>query len=77
MTTNFMDDSKLIDFLNIDGDCEELDMGQIDEEDKPFLLINKDTGQVFDIRNESALRRISSRVLSNREIVDLMPDQSK
>lgn len=64
MTTNFMDDSKLIDFLENDGNFEELDMGQIEEEDKPFLLINKDTGQVYDIRNENVLRRISSQVPS-------------
>lgn len=30
-------------------------MGEIDEEDKPFLIIDKDTGKVYDIRNEDHL----------------------
>jgi hypothetical protein len=40
---------------------EEIDMGQIDEEDKQFLLIDKDTGRVYDLRNEQQLQRITSR----------------
>jgi hypothetical protein len=33
-------------------------MGQIDDEDRPFLLIDKDTGRVYDIRNENHLSRL-------------------
>ena len=36
-------------------------MGQIDEEEKQFLLIDKDTGRVYDLRNEQQLQRITSR----------------
>jgi hypothetical protein len=50
-----LDDSKIIEYLNNDNNFEELDMGQIDEEDKPFILIDKDTGKVYDIRNESVI----------------------
>ena len=40
--------------LNEDDNIfEEIDMGQIDEEDKQFLLIDKDTGKVYDLRNEN------------------------
>ena len=54
-TANFMDDQKMIDYMNNNNNFEELDMGQIDEEDKPFILIDKDTGKVYDIRNESVI----------------------
>jgi hypothetical protein len=58
--TNFMDDSKIIEYLNNDSNFEELDMGQIDEEDRPFILIDKDTGKVYDIRNESVIQKFTS-----------------
>lgn len=38
-----------------DNQFEEIDMGQIDEEEKQFLLIDKDTGRVYDMRNETHL----------------------
>jgi hypothetical protein len=71
--SHFIDDSKMIDLLinPTDGDesdeslgqnfFEEIDMGQIDEEEKQFLLIDKDTGRVYDLRNEQQLQRITSR----------------
>lgn len=37
-------------------------MGQIDEEDKPFLIVDKDTGRVYDIRNESHVNNITAKV---------------
>ena len=36
-------------------------MGEIDDEDKPFLIIDKDTGKVYDIRNETHLQRITDK----------------
>jgi hypothetical protein len=30
----------------------EVDMGEIDDEEKPFMIIDKDTGKVYDIRND-------------------------
>jgi hypothetical protein len=61
--SNFCDDSKIMDLLinntdDLDANgeqrvlFEELDMGQIDEEERQFLLIDKDTGRVYDLRNE-------------------------
>lgn len=58
--TNYLDDSKIIEFMNNDNNFEELDMGQIDEEDKPFILIDKDTGKVYDIRNESVIQKLTN-----------------
>ena len=58
--TNFLDDSKIIEYLNNDSNFEELDMGQIDEEDRPFILVDKDTGKVYDIRNESVIQKFTS-----------------
>jgi hypothetical protein len=40
---------------------QEIDMGEIDEEERQYLLIDKDTGRVYDLRNEDSLRRITSR----------------
>ena len=36
-------------------------MGQIDDEDKQFLIFDKDTGRVYDIRNENHLSRITDK----------------
>ena len=46
---------ELLQIENGEGTFEEIDMGQIEEEDRPFLLIDKDTGKVYDIRNEDHL----------------------
>ena len=40
---------------------DEIDMGQIDEEDRQYLLIDKDTGRVYDLRNEDSIKKITSR----------------
>jgi len=36
-------------------------MGQIDDEDRQFLLIDKDTGRVYDMRNETHLNRLQEK----------------
>ena len=36
-------------------------MGQFDEEDRPFLFIDKDTGRVYDLRDENSIKRLTSR----------------
>lgn len=36
-------------------------MGQIEEEDRPFLLIDKDTGRVYDMRNENHLKKLNEK----------------
>lgn len=63
-SSNFIDDSKMMELLqNEDGQdvFEEIDMGQIDEEDRPFLLIDKDTGRVYDMRNENHLKHLNEK----------------
>ena len=60
-TSNFCDDSKMMDLLQSEHIFDEIDMGQIDDEDKPFLLIDKDTGKVYDIRNENHLSRLQEK----------------
>lgn len=59
-SSNFIDDSKMMELLQNENDniFEEIDMGQIDEEDRPFLLIDKDTGRVYDMRNETHLKKL-------------------
>ena len=58
--TNYLEDSKLMEFLNNDNNFEELDMGEIDDEDKPFILVDKDTGKIYDIRNENVVQKLSN-----------------
>ena len=60
-TSNFCDDSKMIELLQSEHIFDDIDMGQIDDEDRPFLLIDKDTGRVYDIRNENHLSRLQEK----------------
>ena len=62
-SSNFIDDSKMMDLLNNDNDniFEEIDMGQIDEEERQFYLVDKDTGKVYDMRNENQLQRLQEK----------------
>ena len=34
-------------------------MGQIDEEERPFMIVDKDTGRVYDIRNDKHVDRLT------------------
>jgi len=36
-----------------------VDMGQIEEEERPFMIVDKDTGKVYDIRNERHVDRLT------------------
>ena len=40
------------------GDYQEVDMGNIDEEDRPFIIIDKDFGKLYDIRNDKHIDRL-------------------
>jgi hypothetical protein len=46
-----------------------IDMGELDEEEKQYLLIDKDTGRVYDLRNDTHLQRITSK--NTRLTVDM------
>lgn len=37
-------------------------MGQIDDEERQYLIIDKDTGKVYDVRNERHVARITKEV---------------
>jgi len=50
-------DHNLHDYLQ--DNYQEVDMGQIDEEERPFMIIDKDTGKVYDIRNEQHVERLT------------------
>jgi len=34
-------------------------MGQIDEEERPFMIVDKDTGRIYDIRNDAHVERLT------------------
>jgi len=34
-------------------------MGQIDEEERPFMIVDKDTGRVYDMRNDKHVDRLT------------------
>ena len=36
-------------------------MGQLDDEEKQFLIFDKDTGKIYDIRNETHLSKITDK----------------
>lgn len=51
----------MMEMLQSENIFDEIDMGQIDDEDRPFLLVDKDTGKVYDIRNENHLSRLQEK----------------
>ena len=70
--SQFVDDPNMIDlFINPnqdnldslaqDGMFQEIDMGELDEEERQYLLIDKDTGRVYDLRNENQLEKITAK----------------
>jgi hypothetical protein len=40
------------DYLGDESDLYIVDMGQIDVEERPFMVIDKDSGHIYDIRND-------------------------
>lgn len=70
--SQFVDDPNMIDlFINPtngnddsmdqQGLFQEIDMGELDEEERQYLLIDKDTGKVYDLRNENHLHKITAK----------------
>lgn len=47
------------------GNFEEVDMGQYEEEDKPYLIVDKDTGRIYDTRNENHISKITDKFTTN------------
>jgi len=37
-----------------------VNMGAIDEEERPFMIIDKDTGRIYDMRNDNAVERLTN-----------------
>ena len=58
-------DIALAEFLG-NEDYSEVDMGQIDEEELPFMIIDKDSGKVYDTRNDKHVERLSNVTASFR-----------
>jgi hypothetical protein len=69
--SQFVDDQNMIDIFikgsagedddGSQGLFQEIDMGEIDEEERQYLLIDKDTGKVYDLRNEQVIEKITSK----------------
>jgi len=38
-----------------------VDMGHFDEEEKPFMIVDKDTGKIYDMRQDQVLDRLTER----------------
>lgn len=64
---NLEDDKNMVDFLDDEANYLEVDMGQIDEEERPFMVVDKDTGRVYDIRNEKHVDRLTDVFTSFRD----------
>jgi len=54
-----MTDENIADFLGDEKNYLMVDMGQIDEEDMPFMIIDKDTGNMYDMRNDRHVERLT------------------
>lgn len=55
-------DQNIADFLGDEANYLEVDMGQIDEEERPFMIVDKDTGRVYDMRNDRHVDRLTDVV---------------
>ena len=47
----------LAEFLS--EDYLEVDMGQLKDEERQFMVVDKDTGRVYDLRNERHVERLT------------------
>ena len=62
--SNFADDSHLINILEMNETGINLnDIGEIEEEDKMFLIVDKDTGRAYDVRNETHVEKITKKTV--------------
>ena len=50
---------KLAAYLDDQENYMEVDMGQIDEEERPFMIVDKDTGRIYDVRNDAQVERLT------------------
>jgi hypothetical protein len=46
----------------IDDDADLIDMGNLDEDDHKYLIVDKDTGIVYDMRNEEHIEYLTSEL---------------
>ena len=54
-----MTDETIADFLGNENNYLMVDMGQIEEEDMPFMIIDKDSGKMYDMRNDRHVERLT------------------
>ena len=59
MASALNSDQNLVEFLGNEENILEVDMGQIDEEERPFKIVDKDTGRIYDIRNDKHIERLT------------------
>ena len=45
-----------------DDDADLIDMGNLDEDDHKYLIVDKDTGIVYDMRNEEHIEYLTSEL---------------
>lgn len=53
-------DNNLSEFLGGENGYQVVNMGAIDEEERPFMIIDKDTGRIYDMRNDNAVERLTN-----------------
>lgn len=56
-----VNDANLRSFLGNDHEIELVDMGQIDDEDQKYLIVDKDTGNVYDIRKSEHVEHLTNK----------------
>jgi hypothetical protein len=55
-----INDKDLDEFLGNQDNYLEFDMGQLDEEELPFMIVDKDSGKVYDTRNDKHVERLTT-----------------
>jgi len=54
-----LDESVAFKLMQEEGGFVEMDMGKIDDEEKQYFIIDKDTGEVYDIRSDTQVERVT------------------
>ena len=51
-------------------DCLEVDMGKMADEERQFMIVDKESGKVYDIRNERHVERLTESTILNQSSTD-------
>ena len=55
----------------------EVDMGKMADEERQFMIVDKESGKVYDIRNDKHVERLTESTILNQSTTDFGTQQSE